>query len=166
MNIGTALLSVSVGGVILFLWTGFTQNIFPWGTKSLSKLKATPGTGEKLAEITHDGMVYMDTSEDVVAFIAIKPKSYYNIGRFFVIEFITQMLSGLVITLVLLMTIGSPLEGRLALIALVGAATIIGVDIQYWNWWGFSTIYTLGVAVNRFTGYMIAAFVIGYFILR
>jgi len=157
METGTLLISIIIAGIILFIWTGITQNLFPWGTKSVSKLKASPGTGEKLATTTTDGMMYTDNSDSVVAFIAVKPKTYYNMGRFFAVEFVTQIIAGFVLTLILALTSDLTNEGRLALIALIGAASVVTVDLQYWNWWGFSTVYTVGVAVNRVLGFLIAA---------
>jgi hypothetical protein len=35
------------------------------------------------------------------------------------------------------------------------AQPLLSVDAQYWNWWGFSTVYTIGVAVNRVLGYIV-----------
>jgi hypothetical protein len=46
------------------------------------------------------------------------------------------------------------------IVGLVALAGIASIDLQYWNWWGFSARYTIGVAVNRLLGCLIAAFVL------
>ncbi len=76
-------------------------------------------------------------------------------GRYFAIEFVTQMLAAAVLVAILALTAGQPASARLGVLALAGAASVLSVDAQYWNWWGFSTVYTIGVAVNRLLGYIV-----------
>lgn len=152
------LLSVLIGGIILFLWTGFSQNVFPWGVKSVAQHTQPDGVGERLAGVTNAGMVYV--KDQVAAFIAIKPESYYSMGRYFGIELFTQFVAAAVLTAILALTAGLPDGQRFLIVALVAAAGIVSIDLPYWNWWGFSSRYTLGVAVNRLVGYLLAAFVL------
>lgn len=151
----TFLLAVGVGSLILFLWTGFAQSVLPWGVKSVGDHPAAQAVGEALAA-QPDGMAYV--KHKVAAFIAIRPERYYAMGRFFAIEFATQLLAAATLVGILALTTGLDDGARLLLVALAGAAGVASVDLQYWNWWGFSSIYTLGVAVNRLMGYLLAGF--------
>lgn len=160
------LIGTVVAGVILFFWMGLTQNVTPWGIKRV----VSPGAadqeriGQSLAEMTTDGMALI--TKQVTAFVAIRPASQYRMGRYFAIEFITQVIVGGVLSGMLMLTAGQPLETRLLLVGLVGLAGIASIDLQYWNWWGFSNLYTLGIAVNRLLGYLIAGGVVAAFIIR
>ncbi|MDX2078536.1 MAG: hypothetical protein SFZ02_19040 [bacterium] len=151
MNI---ILGIIIGGVILFFWNGLSQAIIPWGIKSVGEHPDPDELGEVIAKGTTSGMVYI--TKRVAAFIAIKPESYYSIPRYFMIEFGTQLLTSVVLVTILALTQSLSNEVRLALVGLVGLASVTSVDMQYWNWWGFSTRYTIGVAVNRLVGYLLA----------
>jgi hypothetical protein len=160
------LIGTVVAGVILFLWTGLTQNMLPWGIKQVQTPKPDDEEriGKAIGGMTTDGMAMF--SKGVAAFVSIRPAAYYNMGRYFAIEFVTQLIVGGVLAGILLLTAGQPLERRLLLVGLVALAGIASIDLQYWNWWGFSNLYTLGVAVNRLLGYLIAAGVVAAFIIR
>jgi hypothetical protein len=161
------LIAAVVGGIVLFLWTGLTQNFLPWGIKAVDEPKRKEDglkVGSAIAEMTTNGMAII--SEPVVAFVVVKPGSSYHMGRYFAIEFVTQLLVGAVLAGILLMTQGQVLETRLLLIALVGLAGVTSIDLQYWNWWGFSNRYTFGLAFNRLVGYLIAGGIVANFILR
>jgi hypothetical protein len=164
MEIGQILIGAAVAGLILFFWTGFTQNVLPWGIKSVKEDKNLDALSAQIKQISENGVYY--THQDVAVFLAIKPASYYNMRRYFIIEFITQVLVGLILALILGATIGLSLEVRLGIILLVAGAGVLSVDVQYWNWWGFSNIYTVGIAINRLLGYLIAGFVVANFIIR
>jgi hypothetical protein len=155
MEIGTAVAAVVIGGVILFLWTGATQALLPWGIRSVKTPAADveQRVGTAIAEVTTAGMV--GVFKGVAAFIAVKPQSYYHMGRYFAVEFVTQLLVAGVLVALLTLTTGQPAGVRLGVLALAGMASVFSVDLQYWNWWGFSTLYTVGVAVNRVLGYVV-----------
>jgi hypothetical protein len=144
MNI---VIGIIIGGIILFFWTGLSQALIPWGTKSVGEHPAPDELGDSIAKGTTNGMMYI--TKKVSAFIAVKSESYYNIPRYFMIEFATQLLTATVLVVILALTDTLSNEIRLALVGLMGLITISSVDLQYWNWWGFSTRYTVGVAVNR-----------------
>lgn len=151
-------IAIIASGVLLFLWTGLTQNLIPWGIKSVRAHDQKDGTGAALAKLTTDGMVFI--TDQVAAFIAIKPAAYYVTGRYFAIEFVTQIIVGAVLTGLLVLT--APLDDgtRLLIVGLAGAAGVASIDLQYWNWWGFSNRYTLGVAVNRLAGYLLITLIL------
>jgi hypothetical protein len=157
-------LGAVLGGVILFFLNGLLQALLPWGTKSVGEVKAPPEVSEAIARKTTDGMMF--TNEGVSAFIAVKPAAYYSLGRYFAVEFVTQLLTGAILAGVLMFTLGQPIEQRLLLVALVAFASITSIDLSYWNWWGFSNRYTLGVAVNRFIATMIAGGVVAALVIR
>lgn len=167
MEIGSILLGGVVAGVFLFLWGGLMQNFTPWGIRAVKslekdKLGALPDAINKNAPPR--GM-YMIANEQVAALVAVRGGSYYNLGRYFALEFATQLAVGILLALVLAMTNGFALTDQLLLVGLMVLLAEIAIDFQYWNWWGFSPAYALGFLVNRLAGFLIAAFIVGNWII-
>ncbi|TWH38968.1 hypothetical protein [Dulcicalothrix desertica] len=153
----------AVGGVLLFLWNGLTQSFTPWGIKSIKELEDQATITETIARASTNGVYYL--KDKVTAFIAVKPEAYYSMPRYFTIEFVTEVLVGGVLTAILLLTSTESIVTRLIIIGLVALAGIFSIDLQYWNWWGFSSIFTFGIAINRLVGYLLTGFVLIKFIL-
>ncbi|MCU0479781.1 MAG: hypothetical protein MUE54_01060 [Anaerolineae bacterium] len=159
MNI---LIGIIIGGIILFFWGGISQALIPWGIKSVGGHPNPDELGVVISKATTNGMIHI--ANHVAAFIAVSPKNY-TMSRYFMIEFITQVVVSAVLVIILTLTDSLSNEIRLALVGLVGLITISSVDLQYWNWWGFSTRYTVGVAVNRLAGYLVVGVVLISWIL-
>lgn len=147
-----------VGGVILFFWTGLAQNVLPWGVKSVRSHGEKDGTPLVKSDMP-TGMVF--TTHGIAAFIAARPQAYYNPVRYMALEFVTQLVASAALVLVLSL-FGSLDLGQRVLVGvgvwLVGFASI---DLQYWNWWGFTLKYTAGIALNRLVGYLLMVSVAG-----
>lgn len=148
------ILGVVVGGIILFLWSGLSQSLFPWGIQAIAQPANEAEIGAAIANATEDGMLYIGAP--VTAYVAVKPAVYNNPARYFTIELIAQLLVAAVLMAILQGARGVSVGQRIGLVALVALAGIFTVDLQYWNWWGFSTLYSVGFAVNRLVGYLIA----------
>jgi len=152
-----------IGGVLLFLWSGLTQSLTPWGIRSVKELETQSTVGEILERQSTKGLYYI--KDKVTAFIAVRTESYYSISRFFIIEFITELLVATTLTSILLLTATQSIYTRLLLIVLTTLTSIFSVDLQYWNWWGFSTIYSLGISINRLIGHLLISFILISFVL-
>jgi len=152
-----------VGGILLFLWSGLTQSVTPWGIKSVKDIEEASTLGEVLERQSAKGLYYF--KDKVTAFIAVKPEGYYSMTRFFIIEFITELLVATTLTAILLLMASQSITMRLLLIGLATLAGIFSTDFQYWNWWGFSTIYSLGISINRLIGHLLVGFILIKFIL-
>lgn len=167
MDIGAWLIGTVVTGVFLFLWAGLTQAVTPWGIRAVKPLgkESVGDLTSSMQQTTPPSGMYGVFDDRVAAFMAVRPGSYYNMGRYFAIEFATQLIVGAALTGILLLTGALPMGERLLLIALVGVLAEAAIDLQYWNWWGFSTAYALGFAVNRIVGYLVIAFVLVNWVL-
>lgn len=141
-----------VGGVILFFWTGLAQNVLPWGVKSVRAHGENDGAPLVKSDMP-TGMVF--TTHGIAALIAARPQAYYNPMRYLALEFVTQLVVSAALVLVLAAFAPLDLGQRLLVgvgIWLVGFASI---DLQYWNWWGFTLTYTVGIGFNRLMGYLL-----------
>jgi hypothetical protein len=144
-----------------------TQAVTPWGIRAVKSLPADQlgNLPTEMTKVTPPSGMYGVFNNQVAALVAVKPSAYYNMGRYFAVEFVTQVLAGIVLTLILALTNSLPLTEQLVLVGLVGLLGQISIDLQYWNWWGFSSAYTFGFTVNRLVGYLIVGFVVGNWII-
>ncbi|MGK7942058.1 MAG: hypothetical protein AB4062_18265 [Crocosphaera sp.] len=145
-----------IGAIVLFFWNGLAQNVFPWGIKSVKEVNDQKDLSPIVPEDDEQGMFYI-RSEKVVMFLAAKPSDYYSMSKFLGLEFVTQWLVSLILTAILLIIPASSLEFKLTIVTLICLISIVAVDLQYWNWWGFSGLYTIGLSFNRLIGFLLAS---------
>lgn len=167
MDVGNFLLGSIVAGVLLFIWSGASQAATPWGIRSVKSLKPDEldGLPDSITRVTPPTGMYGVFNQQVATFMAVRPGAYYRMGRYFAIELITQLLVGAFLTGILTLTNEHSLEAQLVLVGLVSLLAHAAIELQYWNWWGFTTRYSLGFAVNRTVGLLIIGFVVANWII-
>lgn len=167
MEIGTFLLGTGVAGVLLFLWGGLTQALTPWGIRAVKPVPAEEAAGltTQMHAITPPSRMYAVFDDKVAALLAVKPGAYYNMGRYFAVEFVTQLTAGALLTGILLLTAPLGVGTQLTLVGLMALSAALTIDVQYWNWWGFSPAFTFGLLVNRSVGALLIAWLLVTWIL-
>lgn len=177
------IISTIVSTVILFLWSGVSQ-MFPWGvptaqpissqtttktesfqTPNLVELPANSLTTDKFDEQFVNKISTL-TTDKTFSWIITKPVDYYNVGNYFIKEIITQILVSLLLTILLVLTIGLPNKKRLTIIAIIGVLSVTAIYGQMMNWWGIPAIYALGAGLNLIIGWILSAFVSTKFIIK
>ncbi|MCE7948931.1 MAG: hypothetical protein DYG88_16030 [Chloroflexi bacterium CFX4] len=160
MELGIFLIGTLAAGIFLFLWAGFSQAVTTWGIRSVKALPtdAQGSLPTELERVAPPSGMYGVFNAQVAAFIAVRKGSYYNMGRYFALEFATQLGVGALLMGILALTGAQSDAERLGLVALVGLFAAVSIDFQYWNWWGFAARYALGFTVNRLAGYLIVTF--------
>lgn len=162
INFVMLLLGTLLGGVVLFVWSGITQNL-PWGFKSVGTVREAPKLSEAIQQQTTNGMFY--STDGTSSLVVVKPQNYYNPTRYFILEILTQLGVALLLTLILSLLSQHGSSPKLAVVGLMALTTALAVDFQYWNWWGFSNRYSLGMAGNRLLGWLLAAWVLDRFVV-
>lgn len=155
-------LAMLITGIILFVWSGISQNL-PWGVRSVKPDVTNEVAIQAIASEQKNGMLYLNG--EIVALVAAKPKSYYSTQRFFAVELLTQLLVGIVLCLLLAQLSNLSLLHRQLIVLLAGLLIVATTDLAYWNWWGFSNLYTLGVSVNKLIGLQLASLVVSFLFL-
>lgn len=158
------LASAIVGGIILFVWSGITNNL-PWGIGSVSNVQEAPELGKAVEKQLELGKRSLFLSDVVAAIIVVRPLSYYSIPRYFALEFATQVSVALLLALIIELTRPLAFEAQMLLIAIIGLMASVGILFQYWNWWGFPAKLVLGSMFNLIIGWMVVSFVFLRFIL-
>ncbi|GEM_PF-1623354 len=164
MDIGQILVFTGIGGVILFLWNGITNNL-PWGNGSVASVDTAPELGKAVDAQLQQGHRALFLSDTVAAIIVARPLSYYSIPRYFALEFVTQVAVALFLSIILSLTASLPLENQILLIFLIASVASIAIYFQYANWWGFSFQLALGSAINLIISWCGVSFILSLLLM-
>ncbi len=166
MNIALRhILSATItGALVLFLFDGAFQAIPHFGVKAVERLETNSLTTANFNELT-ERMAYIVTDK-TVSFVATKQAGYYNLPRFFVIEFISAFFIALIFALLFAKIKLPGLRDRLLLTFGFSLLASFAIHIPYLNWWGFSLLYTVGVISKTVIGWSLLAFIQNRFIFK
>jgi hypothetical protein len=78
------------------------------------------------------------------------------------IEFATNCIEALLLTFLLWRSRAQGVFERAQLSGLMGLAAFIGLEISYWNWYGFSPRFVMGGLVDIVVGWYLAGLVLGW----
>lgn len=152
------------GAVVLFLFDGAFQSIPNFGVSAVERLETNELTATKLDERTNR-MTYLVTG-NTVSFVATKQAHYYNLPRFFAVEFLSALAIAFVFALLFTTIKLHSLKERIWLTAGFAITASFATHIPYCNWWGFSLAYTAGVVLKTVAGWLLAAFIQNRFIFK
>ena len=181
MKIKTFIISTLVSTMVLFLRSGLTQ-LFPWGvpsakvyittntskafqTSEVKRMQPYSLTTEKFDELLVNEVNTLET-EQTFSWIVTKPTSYYNPTDYFLREIFTQLVVGILLTIITWLTLGLPLGKRICLIVLAGIAGTFATYGQLWNWWGLTYLYACGVSFNLLIGWLLSGFLLCKFVMK
>ena len=89
------------------------------------------------------------------------PARDFQFGKSLAIEFLTELLPVMIGMYLLSLTGIATFAGRVGFFALLGLAVATATNVSYWNWYGFSTTYTLAYSFTTWTGFLFAGMVAG-----
>lgn len=152
------------GAVVLFLFDGLFQAIPNFGVRAVERMETNDLTTAKFSELTNR-MAYIATDK-TVSFVATRPAGFYNVSRFFAIEFLSALAIALAFAILFAKIPMGSLKDRLLLTAGFALAASFAIHIPYLNWWGFSMLYTIGVVVKTILGWTLIALIQNRFIFK
>jgi hypothetical protein len=178
-------LGALLGSIVLFIWSALAWMIIPWPGDPLrsftnpdaveqaikanvpqsgiymlpNEVKRTPGmTDEQYKKASDDAMKRMIQGPMIFASVRLEPMG--SMGRYLAIGFITQFVTALLATFLLLQTCGLSYKGRVVFVALIGVIIFVGGHVDEWNWWSFSNAYMCMQLGALVIGWLLAAFMI------
>ncbi len=153
-----------LGAVVLFLFDGAFQAIPNFGVRAVERLETNGLTTTNFNDLT-DRMAYIATDK-TVSFVATKQADYYDLSRFFAIEFISALVIAFVFALLFAKIKSQSLRDRLLLTLGFSLITSFAIHLSYFNWWGFSVPYTIGVIAKTILGWLLISFIQNRFIYK
>lgn len=160
------------GTMVMFIW-GAAEWLNPFLSNPYRKPVDSEVINKVLLEQLPENGIYVwpngpETKTEagkprgLMYFMAKQETSFYNPGRFMTIQLLTQMVTWLLITYLLLLTEFPSHRTRLVFILLLGLLAGLTFLVPMWNWWGFSTEYVLTRWLNLLVGWLLAGLAISH----
>ena len=77
-------------------------------------------------------------------------------GKLLTVEFFTELLESILAVFLLAQTRITSFGGRAGFVFVVGILASITTNVPYWNWWGFSGVYTAAYMTTQIVGFLCA----------
>ncbi len=158
------LIATITGAVALLLFDGLFQAIPNVGIRAVERFESAELTTAKFSELANQ-MAYIAT-EETVSLVAVKEADYYNLPKFFAIESVSALAIALLLTLLFSKIKLHSLKDKLFLTSGFAMIASFGIHIPYFNWWGFSLPYTVGVVLKTVLGWLLVVFIQNHFIAK
>jgi hypothetical protein len=177
----TLIIGGVVGGLVAFLWTALSWTVLPWHGASLLSFTNEDAVAQAIVANAPEPGVYslpnpnkaqgsaisdeamlarMEKGPNMFAVVQLKgdPVMWRPMATGLLIEIFGAAL----ITWLLMRTVGLGYRGRVAFVVLAGLAGAIVCELPDWNWWHFSTAYTMGAILDRVVAALLSGLVIAW----
>ena len=163
-----------LGSITLFVWSAMAWMLIPWPGEPLRSFANedaveqaiaanAPTSGNYLLPNAERKGLTSDQQQKAMEKMARGPMMFASVrrepmgsmGKYMVIQFITQFIVALLATFLLLQTSGLSYAGRVVFVTAIGIIVFVGGHVDEWNWWSFSNAYML---------MQLGAIVIGWFL--
>ncbi len=166
------ILAVILSAVVLFVWGFISWAILPWHNAVANKFVDESAVSAVLKEnASSAGMYYLPFAQEdlkpgvLFALANVLPDGVdMNMGEMMGVGLLGQAVSALLVILLLCRTSNLDYWGRVRFVALAGVAIGFVSHFPYWNWFGFSTSYTLVIILDSLIAWLLAGLVMARFV--
>lgn len=155
----------SLFATILFIVLNIVASKLPWGVENV--LRTEIGAHE-VDNFTENGQSSMNLilTEKSMSFVSTRDRSYYSMNRFFSVNMLLILCSAIFLCSILHLLQDQPFRKKMTVITLFGLFAITSIHLTYWNWWGFSTVYSIGVSTSTLINLLIVSFLLAKYIFK
>jgi hypothetical protein len=176
-------LGTILGGLVAFVWSSISWEVLPWHEKPILSFQNDEEVSAMIRTHTVKSGVYIlpgssmegMTSEQKkaaqaalmekmqkgpVMFAAIRRDGFGSYTQGLVIQLLSLMAAAFLLTWLALQTSGLSYGKRVLFLAVVGLAAGVITELPYWNWWGFSGMYTTVMIADATLTWLFAGLVI------
>lgn len=165
------LISVILGGIVLFIWGFISWGVLPWHSAVTNRLTDESEVARVLKQnAPTSGVYFLPFAEEdfklgeTTAFLNILPNGYHgDMGQMMTTGMIGQLISAFLMLLILQNTSHSGYWGKVRFITLVGFSIAFISHYTYWNWFEFGTSYVLLTILDALIGWFLAGLVMAKF---
>ena len=177
------LLSIILMTAVLYIYSGMSQ-MLPWGvptaqvvfsqdgeaqifqsTADIQQFQPYEFTTPKFDEQFRNKISTLSTDE-TFNWIVSSDIGGYNPTRYLVLEFFTQLLVAVFLTLGLALTISLANNQRFMIILFLALAGLSATLLQQLNWWRIPSDYQLGMMINILISWGLCTFIAAKWILK
>jgi hypothetical protein len=177
------ILGTILGGLVAFVWSSISWEVLPWHEKPMLSFQNDEEVSAMIRTHTVKSGVYIlpgSSMEGVaseqkkaaqaalmqkmqkgpVMFAAIRRDGFGSYTQGLVIQLLSLMAAAFLLTWLALQTGGLSYGKRVLFLAVVGLAAGVITELPYWNWWGFSGMYTAVMIADAALTWLFAGLVI------
>jgi hypothetical protein len=182
--IRSLVLGTILGGLTAFIWSSISWSLLTWHEKPLHTFQNENEVSAVIASHTTESGNYIlpggssqegmtseqkKTAQTVltekmqkgpVMFAAIRRAGFGSYAQGLICQLLIQMAGALLLTWLVLQARGLSYGKRVAFLAVVGLSAGVIADLPNWNWWGFSTTYTVASVTDYMLTWLLAGLVI------
>lgn len=147
-------------GFILLTIIGMLSSTLPIGINTVERIERSSSEFDKV-----EGMNLILT-DNTMTFSSTQPKSYYSLSKFFQFNFLNNLILSFLILGLIHTISGLNKKRRVQSLILVAVISIFSTHIPYWNWWGYSTSYTIGVSLFTILSLVITGLILSSIVLN
>lgn len=164
--------AVALSAIVLFAWGFLSWAILPWHNAVADKFADESAVSAVLKENAPSaGMYYLPFAQEdlkpgvLFALVNVLPDGVDGtMGGMMALALLGQAVSAVLVILLLCRTSIPDYWGRVRFVALTGVAIGFVSHFPYWNWFGFSTSYTLVIIVDNLIAWFLAGLVLAKFV--
>ena len=170
-----------LGGIAMFIWTSIAHMALPLGHAGIQELPNEQAvlTAMQTSIGDKDGLYFFpglgvgdnptqEQEKEAMTHYAEKLASnpsgfivYHPAGsrpmtmpKWLTIEFLTELLEAILAVFLLAQTRIASFGGRVGFVFVAGILAAIATNISYWNWYGFSGVYTAAYMTTQIVGFL------------
>lgn len=153
--------------IATFLMVGLNilSSQLPWGVESVTRTETPNHEVDELVAQQSESMNLILTQQSM-SFVSTRPITYYSMNRFFSINLFLGILSAIFLCLLLHLIREKKMSEKMLIVSLFGLFCISSIHLSYWNWWGFSTVYSFGVSISTLLNLLIITYILTKFIFK
>ncbi len=165
-----------LGGLALFMWGGLSHMVIGLGQVGMQNIQK-PVYDSMKATISQGGFYFFPESDmkgtikdeyknGPVGILIFKPTGAGApiTGQLIneaILNIIQALLAAYLLSLAVKLTRYPQRVGFVFVLGILGA---IATNIEYWNWYGFPSTYTMGAIVDKLIGFMVVGLVVAAFV--
>lgn len=179
------LLAAVLGGIVMFAWGALSHIAIPFYNSTLLQFSNEDAiTQTILANAPKSGVYFLPYETQLPAsaseqerkaaeekmmnqmshgpfmLASIRVGEMGPIWRYLLVELLSNMLSALLVAILLLKIKPMSIMNKLLFIQGVLLTVFFSINISYWNWYAFSTGFTLAELFDQVVGWLLAGWVI------
>jgi hypothetical protein len=179
------LLATALGGVTFFLWGTISHTVIPFSENALlgfaneemveqaitanaprSGLYFMPYMPQKQEGMTEEQFEIERQKADkkmqqgTFILASVRLGGMGSMGTYLLLQLVTDLLAAFFVALVLARTAGTVMS-RAVTSVVIGLAGYAAISLPQWNWYAFSTAFTLAELFGNVFGFLFAGLVIG-----
>ena len=175
-------LGTILGGIVLFFWSFIAWTFIPWPGEPLRAFNNEAAVEQAITSNAPVSGVYIlpnphkagVTAEQQTAaeeklmrgpmvFASVRLGQMRPFPVLLIVQFLIFIISALIVTFLLLKTVGLSYGQRVLFVIVCGILIFLGGKMDQWVWWSFSTSYVMTEFAAIVIGWILAALVIARF---